>query len=261
MSGVERIGSIGWNLAGTTILACLLLLLPAGTGAGAVVPVDGGGLIGKEATVPFVAERRLEAGDTVRLSGDFRLDDPTVFYPLLFRMTGPDSLLVAELSSSTDSTWSFSLSVLLRRDLAPGDTLLLLTGEALAGADTTTRVIFSGLLADGTPREEREVRITTIPIGPSLRYVRFGRLDPGRPNPVVPGDRVSWGFRIDQQSDVIFTIYDLTGRMIIRDDLGRLDKGVYRHSIAIDLSTPSGFYLVHLATELGHDYEEMHVLH
>ena len=245
----------------------LLLLtfgaLLSGQLSASVVPVDGEGTVGKEASLPFLVggDSGVEPGDTIRLGGRFKLSDPTVFYPILFRPSTGDEMLGSALTSQTDSTWTFSFELVVGRTLVPGDTLLVLAGEALAGADTATAVRFSGLLCNGVPLETVEVRVRTISIGPQLRYVRFGQLDPGLPNPTVPGRRVSWGFRIDQESDVIFTIYDATGRMVIRDDLGHLQKGVYIHSITPDLSTPSGFFIVHLSTEIGDDYEVMHVLH
>lgn len=189
------------------------------------------------------------------------MEDPTVFYPQLFRALQEDQLLASTLEAEFDSLYTFSFQVLIARDLLPGDTLLHLAGEGLAGADTVSAVLFSGLLVNGQPLEVVEVSIRTETTGPILPYVRFGQLDPGRPNPTVPGQRVTWGFRIDADSEVIFTIYDVTGRTMIRENLGVLKKGVYTHSITPDLSTPSGFFVVHLETKLGHDYEAMHVLH
>lgn len=248
--------------AGGLLLLLVGVLLTLDLSA-SVVPVDGEGIVGKEATLPFLLGGDLEVpiGDTIRVSGRFRLGDPTVFYPILFRSAPDDRILDSDLSSGTDSTWTFDVTLVAGRTIRPGDTLLVLAGEALAGADTATIVRFSGLLYNGTPLETVEVRVRTISIGPQLRYIRFGQLDPGLPNPTVPGQKVTWGFRIDQDSDVTFTIYDVTGRMVIRDDLGHLPKGVYVHSITPDLSTPSGFFIVHLSTEIGDDYEVMHVLH
>ena len=245
------------------LLVLTLGALLTGQLSASVVPVDGEGIVGKDATLPFLVGggAGIEPGDTIRLDGRFKLSDPTVFYPIVFRPSPQDELLGAALASQTDSTWTFSFELVVGRNLLPGDTLLVLAGEALAGADTATAVRFSGLLCNGVPLETVEVRVRTFSIGPQLRYVRFGQLDPGLPNPTVPGRRVSWGFRIDQESDVIFTIYDAIGRMVIRDDLGHLQKGVYIHSITPDLSTPSGFFIVHLSTEIGDDYEVMHVLH
>ncbi len=226
-------------------------------------PLDGTGRIGKEVRLPLVLgdTTSYRVGDTVRVSGLFELEQPTVFYPQIFRPLGGDMLQETTLVPESRTTWRYAFSLRVTRDLGPGDTLLLLVGEALAGSDTVSAITFSGMLVEGMPQQTRVVAIRTETVGNILPYVRFGQLDPGRPNPTVPGGRVTWGFTIDDESEVIFRIYDLTGRMVVEDDLGRLPKGIYTHSITPTLATPSGFFIVHLETEIGHDYEVMHVLH
>ena len=230
-----------------------------------VRPLDGTGQIGKEARLPLVLgdTTSYRAGDTVRISGLFELADPTVFFPQAFREAGGALLsdTTSGLQKEARTLWRFSVELRVSRDLAPGDTLLLLAGEALAGADTISAITFSGMMVNQMPQQTYVAAIRTRPVGTRLSYVRFGQLDPGRPNPTVPGQKVTWGFTIDDDSEVIFRIYDATGRMVVREDLGRLEQGIYTHSITPTLATPSGFFIVHLETEIGHDYEVMHVLH
>ena len=220
------------------------------------------GLVGKEVSLLFRydGDQSLDSGSVIDIGGDFQLTHPTVFYPQVFRPGSKVSLIDSTLDSSTDSTWSFSLSLLLHDGVEKGDTLFLLSGEALAGTDSTTLLLFRNLTFAGETFPDMIGTIITESIGPRLPYVRFAVLDPGRPNPTTTGVKVTWGFRIDKESEVIFKIYDVLGQEVNVQDLGVLDKGVYINTFTPDITIPSGMFIVRLITNSGEATQVLHVV-
>ena len=220
------------------------------------------GLVGKEVQLPLTYRGTvpLDAGRELTVQGEFKLSNPTVFFPQAFRTFGKTELLESELSSSTDSTWSFVLTIRTVAEIQPGDSLWLLAGEALAGSDSVTSLFFHDMVLGEEVLPDVTGVILTRSIGARIPYVRFATLDPGRPNPTAPGITVQWGFRIDKASDVIFKIYDMLGQEIEVQELGELDQGVYVNTFTPDFTFPSGMFFVRLITNSGEAWQIMHVL-
>ena len=71
---------------------------------------------------------------------------------------------------------------------------------------------------------------------------------------------MTWGFRIDKESEVIFKIYDVLGQEVNVQDLGVLDKGVYINTFTPDITIPSGMFIVRLITNSGEATQVLHVV-
>ena len=220
------------------------------------------GLVGKEIDLPlsYNGEENLDSGRVISLVSDFQLTRPTVFYPQAFRPGASLTILDSVLERFTDSTWSFTLSLQVERTLRKGDTLALLAGEALAGTDSTTLLLFTNVRIDDQPVPDMTGTIIAESIGTRLPYVRFALLDPGRPNPATTGETVRWGFRIDKESEVYFKIYDILGREVSVKDFGVLQKGVYINTFTPDITIPNGVFVVRLITNSGEATQVMHVV-
>ena len=252
-----------WEVLSAPLMFLVGILSLTSSLRGQVLQIgEGTGVVGKEVALPIiVGDTTFAVGDTVRLTGTMKLANPTVWFPQQIRVSSGALLLEQGIPIEVDSLRDFSVSLLCEEPFTTGDTLAVVAGEGVAGSDTITGLFLFDLRLGLLSLPSQTTTVTTSALGPRLFYVRFGQLDPGRPNPTVPGQTVTWGFRIDRATPVIFRIYDALGRMIVFDDLGFLEKGVYRHAITPEVSTPSGFFIVHLATEIGDDYEVMHVLH
>lgn len=218
------------------------------------------GLVGKEVVLSFLHRGgALEAGQIVTLRGDLELSNSTVFFPQVFRGSG-GAIADTVFERFNDSTYSFRLTMQIEKNVLPGDTLFALAGEALTGSDSVTEVRFSNLFMNEVPFASFTAVILTQSIGPPFPYVRFAVLDPGRPNPTRPGLTVTWGFRIDRQSDVTFKIYDLVGKEVAVQELGTLDNGVYVNTFTPDFFFPSGMFIVRLISNSGDAFQVMHVV-
>ena len=249
------------NLCRTIVLLCATVLCCPD--ARAQISADSvNGIVGKEVSLPFIYSGGvpLESEREFLVRGDFKLSNPTVFFPEVFRSALKTELLESNLESSTDSTWSFSLKLRATERVESQDQLFTLAGEALAGSDSLVRLLFHDFLFDEAPVPDLTGTIRTETIGSRFPYVRFAKLDPGRPNPTAPGITVTWGFRIDQESDVTFKIYDMIGQEVEVQDLGRLEQGVYVNTFTPDFFFPSGMFIVRLITNTGEALEVMHVL-
>ena len=220
------------------------------------------GLVGKELVLPLVYTSTvpLDQDREVVVKGEFKLSNPTVFFPQVFRASPKVALLDSTLDSSTDSTWSFSVQFRTNAQILPDDSLFSLVGEALAGSDSVTSVMFHSLEFDDASVPGVTGTIVTRSVGTRIPYVRFATLDPGRPNPTAPGITVTWGFRIDKASDVTFKIYDMIGQEVEVEDLGWLEPGVYVNTFTPDFFFPSGMFYVRLETNSGEASQVMHVL-
>ena len=221
------------------------------------------GVVGKEVSLTFLYERNtsIDPGTTLTIAADMKLSNPTVFFPQVFRPGSTLDVINSSLSSSTDSTYSFSVLLQVRGvALEKGDTLFTLAGETLAGSDSVTDLIFTNVKLDEQSLPNMVGRILSESIGPRLPYVRPATLDPGRPNPTTTGQTVTWGFRIDKRSEVFIKIYDVVGREVNVHDFGVLDQGVYLYTFTPDVTVPSSLYIVRLISNSGEATQAMHVV-
>lgn len=244
------------------ILLCLGIVSCVETGVAQIGVDSAVGLVGKEVQLPltFRGVVPLNADQEFTVRGEFKMSNPTVFFPQVFRPLGAVTVLENRLERSTDSTWSFTLTLRTTAEVLPGDSLCVLAGEALAGADSVTSLFFHDMFIGEEAIPDITGVILTRSIGSRIPYVRFATLDPGRPNPTAPGITVQWGFRIDKSSEVIFKIYDMLGQEIEVQELGELDQGVYVNTFTPDFTFPSGMFFVRLITNSGEAWQIMHVL-
>lgn len=252
-----------------TILLPLLLLLATGAQAqpssGCAEAADTvRGLVGQEMRLPLrLARVDSLGGGRLRIEGDIRLDNPTVFLPERFVALPGDSIVESNITlvdTRFHMVRRFSLTLQTGGEARGGDTVVLLAGEALAGNDSCSLVTLDGVTIDGRSAAPRSVLVRTRSVGTPFPYIRFATLEPGVPNPSRRGDRVSFGFRIDKDSDVEFRIYALNGEQLYHRDLGYLEFGSYSFTFDVDFSVSSGPYLVRMSTNTGEDYQLFHVM-
>ena len=251
------------RIVAAAVIGAALLLLGGSSNLHSQIRVDSAyGLVGKTLSLKFYHNQSssFEAGEVIELAGHFKLTRPTVFFPQIFISGSGLRVIDSTLTRSTDSTWSFSLTLQAEREITEGDTLFCLSGEALAGSDSAADLLFTNLILSGEAIPNLTGTVVTRSIGPVRPYVRFALLDPGRPNPTTTGVTVTWGFRIDKRSEVIFKIYDVLGQEVMVEDLGILDQGVYINTFTPGITIPSGMFIVRLITNSGEATQVMHVV-
>lgn len=220
---------------------------------------EASGLVGKSASIYFVLNAGF-SGDSIQFESNFKFEDPTVFYPQRIEAFGESTLLFHSLERITDTTWSISFAIEKLGGFKTGDTVASLAGECLAGADSTTLLTFSEAELNSSSVLSFESKVTTVSVGPNLPYVRPPTLDPGRPNPTTTGRTITWGFRIDELSEVCLVFYTILGEEIGRTDFGIIEKGVYVTSYVPSIELPTGIYVVRLITNSGEATESMRVV-
>ena len=221
------------------------------------------GLVGKEMIVPvrMIDPENGHVGPTT-LRGSFLLTNPTVFYPERFVALEGDTILASTLTRLTDSTYDFSVTVGTPRGVVqPGDTLLMLAGEALASSDSIGFIYFH---LDLSSPYGAEVTLRTTSIGNRLHYIRPPSLTPAFPNPSKLGTRVRFGYLVDKPSEVTFRIYAITGEQIVEIDAGFIDQANVSRGQTLDFEITfdisSGIYLVRMITNTGDAYTKMTVI-
>ncbi|MBC8145722.1 MAG: T9SS type A sorting domain-containing protein [bacterium] len=210
------------------------------------------GLVGKEVQLALRVDEPVDSADSISLRGSFLLSNPTVFFPERFVAGSRTTIRAFELMRVNDSVYQFNVVVALNdRRLSIDDTLCLLAGEALAGYDTISAVRFTGLRANDGPATNATGTIITTSVGTPAPYIRHATLQQGYPNPARRYQTVTWAFRIDKESDVIFAIYNLTGQRISHRELGTLPPGIYTETFNVEFDVPTGTYPVELTTNTG----------
>jgi len=255
------------NTVGTRLRSVLLLLLPlmvtAFVGVRAqIVMNDTHGLVGEEVRIALrYPSLPGDSSATVKMEGDLTLSNPTVFFPERFDPPVGAVVLDQRLTRLTDSTYTFSLAVRFDSGERPGvDTLCYLAGEALAGYDSVCVVRLSNGTLDGGIFLPASGVVTTTSIGTPRPYVRYATLERNYPNPVFRGAKTTWTYRIDKQSLVGFTIYNIQGEEVIVMNLGVQSPGVHQISLTPGYDVATGIYWARLHTNSGDAYQPMHVL-
>ncbi len=242
-------------------LAILLLTLASGSVRAQISVSDVHGIVGEEVRLPVRYLGTIDSLEPVTIAGSFLLGNPTVFFPERFTAAGSDSVVASELRRLTDSTYTFSVTILPRSAGRPGlDTIFHLAGEALAGFDSVTTVSFRDLRVDDVSAPPALGTITTTSIGTPLPYVRYATLEKNYPNPVIRGSSTTWTYRIDKQSLVRFIIYNPAGEEVIVMEEGVKPAGVHLITLVPGYDVAMGVYWARLNTNTGDAFQPMHVI-
>jgi hypothetical protein len=202
------------------------------------------GIVGEKVELRLVIDK--PDTEIVKISGQFLLSNPTVFYPEEFLKA--DSVV---LKRENDSVYLFSFSA---RDT------IFLKGEALAGSDSLCEISFRNVTIDGIAVGDFKGTIITESIGAPLPYIRFATLEEGFPNPVYRGQEVTWAYRLDKPSNVQFAFYTILGKEILLKDLGEQPLGIRTFSLRPDIDFAAGVYWVRLKTDFGESLQQMMVI-
>jgi len=241
-------------------LFLLLILCIPSVAAAQLIVESARGNVGQEVRV-VVRLNGLQGGGQAICAGKIALGNSTVFYPERFVAPAGDSMIGFSLRPVTDSLYDFSLTLLnASNPRASGDTLAILTGEALAGSDSLCTLDLREVIVNGSPVGSASSRIVTTSIGPPLPYVRFATLEQNYPNPIRRGQSTTWGYRIDKPSDVRFVIYTSLGQELDVIHLGLQGVGPHIFTYLPGITTPSGVYWARLVTSTGSAEKPFHIV-
>jgi hypothetical protein len=210
------------------------------------------GAFGAKVRLPV---RILNASDiqgNITLEGRIVLSNSSMFFPETWTMPQGAQNLASSLARVNDSTYLFSVNT--RRSAAPHDTIAYLQGEILAGSDTVMNVHFRSLIlrdARGSrtiANASGEVRLNTLDV--NVPFVRFSQLSINAPNPVLRGSATRWAYTIDVPSEVVFTIYNLSGELVERIERQQ-GRGSHVETWMPRPNLAAGAYFVRFTTNSG----------
>lgn len=237
------------------ILITLCLLIPAYNNA-FTKEITVESVVGKEITIEdTLALSSLVPFDTINVVGLIQIQNQTMFYPdsMAYEVINTDFSVEFNVLVSTDynNSWSYSATIVTRSKPAELKFRIIIYGEILAGNDSICQVKLTNRKINSNPFENLTVNLKVSNVGAPLPYIRFPYLSAGYPNPVSRHNSISWEYWFDQDSEIIFTLYDLVGKAKIIKNLGYQKKGIYNFSFIPDYKTSSGFYFLLLSTNSG----------
>lgn len=181
----------------------------------------------------------ISASGEVTLEGRIFLSNPTVFFPREWLSGARTMLAERVLTRLSDSTYSF-VARFHCTSAQHCDTLFRLRGEILAPSDSVSTIrLYNVRLTDshGSRIIPATSSVLTVEsIGAPFPIIRVPSLSQNAPNPVMRGGSTSWGYRIDEASDVTFSIFTATGQEVERIERKNQPRGVH-----VETWTPIGY--------------------
>lgn len=181
----------------------------------------------------------------IHIEGQFHLSNPTVFYPDSIVCTIEE--LDCNIQRINEFTYKFAVSGLLS-DVFEDSLTIYVVGELLASYDSICVINFDYLKISENYFEELYGIVKSTSIGTPLPYVRKAVLSPNYPNPLFAGEKTEWGFRIDAESEVRFTIIDLNAKVLYDIDYGLTEPGLHKFILETDLTLAAGIYYIQMWT-------------
>ena len=211
------------------------------------------GAIGTKINIPIRLLNTLVTQGNITLEGQLLLSNSSLLFPESWLFPQGAQNLASRLIRVTDSTYTFAVST-RQTSAVGGDTLAYLRAEILAGSDSVMTVHLRNLkLTDVAGSRMIASTFGTVQVNftdVSAPFVRFSQLQSNAPNPVQRGTMTRWAYTIDAPSDVVFTIYSLSGEEIERVERKRgrgshVEEWIPRPNIA------AGAYFVRFSTNSG----------
>jgi hypothetical protein len=174
-----------------------------------------------------------------KLSIQIEIDNPTLLLPEQIIIKNDTTELIA------DSKYIFSANDI---NLNSNDSLLFtVSGLVLAGNDTTANANVSFIINDNF-EINNEVKFTILNYAP-MPYIRFPEVLSIYPNPVYDENTINVIYQLDEDSEVLFRIYSLSGKLMYEKETRLLEKGEKMQIISTEQLTDSGIYLLLIKTK------------
>lgn len=245
--------------AKTWIVVCLVgVLIGFGAAYSQVSPIllrTTGGTVGAKTELMLLARSgAVDFSSEVRLQGRLTLSNPTVFYPQQWIVEKSTVPVDSTLTRLNDSTYTFLLR--LRCASPQGcDTLIRLRGEVLAASDSVCEVRLTDLrLTDAAGSRiipPTSAVLTVQSFGTPLPIIRVPRLEQNAPNPVARGNSTTWAYRIDEPSDITFSIYTSLGQEVVRIERKNQARGAHLETWTPETPLSGGIYFVRFSSNTG----------
>lgn len=213
------------------------------------------GLVGEKNEIAILAKAdSISFSGDVELKGTLILSNPTIFYPEVFVAAHGTQSVAQNLMRQNDSEYQFSITLRCTQSMRC-DTLVRLRGEILAASDSVTDVrLVNMTLTDSRGRRMIPSTFATLTIGSigtPLPIIRRPSLKQSYPNPAVRGNDMTWEYRIDEPSDIIFRLYTALGQEVIRLERQKQSRGVHKETWTPQSPLPAGVYYVRFSSSSG----------
>ncbi len=238
------------------ILSIVMMLLPALL-CGQFEATDETGLVGEKICINIsfaadIIEDTIIASDTIAISGEFHLSNPTVFYPELFTIPDDYTLIETIISRFSDSTYSFILSFRIDRIISDSVSFKF-CGEALAGSDSLCQISFSGMNLNDKPIRNFESIVKISTIAGTIPYIQFPRITNIYPNPVRAGESLIIQYYIYKKSNVKFYLLNVAMQEKLIANIKSVEPGIHEVVYTTSRQFAAGAYWIVMKTNFGFD--------
>lgn len=172
------------------------------------------------------------------LSLEIEIDNPSLILPENIIVRNDTIQLIKE-----NKYFYYSDDIKLKKN----DSLLFtVTGEILAGNDTVANADVSFIVNDMFEINDN-VKFKILNYAP-MPYIRFPKVIRLYPNPATEGDILNVIFQLDEDSEVVMSLYSLTGKLLFTKEYGMMRKGEIMLQLSTDTIEDAGLYIILIKT-------------
>lgn len=217
-------------------------------------------LIGTTIKIPVIYNDSLSQNKLIHFQSDLFIKNPTVFYPEKIVQSKDYTLQNDSLIRLTDSTYHLKFDLILESEFIVGDTLFYIQGELLAGSSTITQLSFTKVKLDDSLMEDFSSQVENYSSAGIITYHRFPHIFEYYPNPVNVGDKSTWVYYIDKDSDIKIWLCDLRWKQILLEEKKNVEKGIHVFEYFPTIEISMGLYWLMIETNLGYMTEPIFII-
>jgi len=219
---------------------------------------DANVIVGNEFEINFFENNIDSTNDIIELSFDIKLSNPTVAY-LLEIAEKENTLIKPSLIRENDSLYKVSLKI-NNTSTQKLNNIFSIKAFALAGNDTITYLNFSNIIINGKVSDDFEIKIISKSIEGAIIYLRKPTIRAVYPNPVNSNSSIYCTFSIDEELDIEFVLYDLSGRAFKSLSLDKVQKGTSIIEFPLDYQYSMGTYYLMMKTIENNDTRKIIII-
>jgi hypothetical protein len=184
----------------------------------------------------------------ITCKGLLKISDPYLFYPERFEVSESYQLIDQSLTRMSDSVYSFNLELVFIKEDPFSDIVFYLCGYALAGSDSICSISFEDVELNGININNFSGKIIIQTQNNSIPYIRMPKLK-ALTNPIL-ADEVIFQAILWQDTDLIFEVFDITGRIRQLLRINGKNNGESKITLSFD-ELSSGVYNILMHTNHG----------
>lgn len=123
-------------------------------------------------------------------------------------------------------------------------------GELLAGSSSKTMLYFLDVSINNQIIGDISITIDSGNDAPAT-YARPLKIDKNYPNPIARGQETTWEYYIDKATDIVITIYDHSGKIILHKEEHIGNRGIFEFNFIPEGKISTGVYYFTIESNFG----------